>query len=82
MSNQEDIDHQKKLLAIYRKNLRHLLEQAARDGGEEHIDVKLANEINDTRDKIRHIEATLRDWGVSDEDLSDDETPPNPYQGL
>jgi hypothetical protein len=72
MPNLEDINHQKAQLEIYRKNLRHLLTQAAKYGGEDAAPLIIMNDIDGARDNIRRIKATLSRNNVSFEDNPED----------
>jgi DNA anti-recombination protein RmuC len=72
MLTQEDISHQQELLNIYRTNLKHLLLQVARYGGEVVSPLPVINDINQTRDNISRIKELLRSNGVSVDDHPDD----------
>jgi hypothetical protein len=70
---QEEIADQEQRLQIYRRNLKLLLDQAARRGGETEASVALANEIHETRANIQSIKTRLRDLSVQNvEDLRDE----------
>jgi tetratricopeptide (TPR) repeat protein len=53
------------LLATYRTNLRHLLDQAAKFGGEAMAPVALMHQLRDTRSDIASLKQRIRDRGGS-----------------
>jgi len=69
MPTQDDIDHQRQLLATYRRNLAHELGRAAQYGGEPRAPVDVANGIAQARAQIAGIKAWLREQGERVEDL-------------
>ncbi len=75
MASQEDIVDQQTQLATYRGNLKILLRQASKFGGEEDAPLHIINGIRDTRENIRRIKQNLHGWDVKVDDLPD-ETPP------
>ncbi|HJZ48049.1 MAG TPA: hypothetical protein VKE41_12815, partial [Roseiflexaceae bacterium] len=75
MASQEDIAHQQTLLATYRGNLRILLRQASKYGDEEDAPLQIVNGIRGARDNIRRVKSILRGWGVTVEDLPDEQEP-------
>jgi formylglycine-generating enzyme required for sulfatase activity/archaellum biogenesis ATPase FlaH len=74
--SQDEIDNRRELLAIYRRSLAHLLQQAAYHGGEAHAPIAVMNGLHDTRQNIHHIKQSLRDFGVAVDDLPDEQVPP------
>ena len=72
MHSQEDIDNQRKLLEINRRNLAHYLSQQTSLGAA-YTPPSIVNGIRDSRDSIRRIKGILRDWGEAVEDHPDDE---------
>lgn len=72
MPTAADIDAQRRLLEIHRRNLQLYLEQRASLGATQ-ITPAVANGIDETRDNIRQIKATLSAWGVAVESLPIDE---------
>ncbi|HJZ48050.1 MAG TPA: hypothetical protein VKE41_12820 [Roseiflexaceae bacterium] len=75
MPSQEDINHQLRLLEIHRRNLAHLVKQAAHYGGEDETPVYIANSLQENRDNIRRIKGILRGWGTAVVDGPNDEPP-------
>jgi hypothetical protein len=75
MTSQADIEHQQTLLRTYRRNLAHLVRQAASYGGEDAAPIHIANNLDDARANIARIKGILRGWGVKVEDGPDDEAP-------
>lgn len=75
MANQADIDHQQSLLRTYRRNLAHLVRQAASFGSEDAAPIHIANSLDDTRANINRIKGILRGWGVTVEDGADEGAP-------
>lgn len=67
----EDIAQQKELLRLHRQTLAHFLQQQAALGTA-FTPPAVANGIRETREQIRHVKQTLRDWGVAAEDMPDD----------
>jgi hypothetical protein len=78
MPSQEDIKHQQDLLAIYRRNLAHLLKQAAHFGGEDNVPINVFNSIQEARSNIKRVKGILRGWGVYEGDRPDDGDKPTP----
>ena len=74
MPSQADIDHQQNLLRTYRRNLGHLVKQAASFGGEDAAPIHIANSLDDARANISRIKGILRGWGVKVDDLPDEGT--------
>jgi len=72
MLDQEGITKQKELLAIYRRNLAHLLRQAAQYGGESSAPLSVFNQIQEERANIKHTKALLRANGLDIPDLPGD----------
>jgi hypothetical protein len=68
MVDQEAISTFQKRLDIHRRNLQHLLNQAAQYGGESHAPLEIMNSIRDQRAHIADTKAILRTNGVSVED--------------
>jgi tetratricopeptide (TPR) repeat protein len=75
MPNQEDIEQQRQLLAIYRRNLAHLLQQAAQYGGVVFSPPETANGIAEARTGISQLKGILRERGISVEDEPNDDAP-------
>jgi hypothetical protein len=75
MASQADIDHQQSLLKTYRRNLAHLVRQAASFGSEDAAPIHIANSLDDTRANINRIKGILRGWGVTVEDNPDEGAP-------
>src|SRR6266540_4644126 len=75
MPSQEDIRHQQTLLNTYRRNLAHLVKQAASFGGEDAAPVHISNSLDDTRANISRIKGILRGWGEQIADAADDQAP-------
>src|SRR5262245_64541210 len=75
MLDQEAIDRQQELLAAYRRTLAHWLRQAAQYGGVVYAPPQTANGIDDARQQIKQIKATLRAQSVDVVDHPDDESP-------
>jgi hypothetical protein len=78
MPNDEDIKHQLNLLAINRRSLAHLVQQAARHGGESEAPTHVFNSLADTRASVARLKDILRDWGVHVDDDPNDVAPPPP----
>jgi nucleoside phosphorylase len=78
MPDQREIQHQQKLLGIYRRNLEILLRQAATYGGEDSAPLHHINQIDEARKNIRYIKGVLRGWKVPVDDLPADEPPVSP----
>lgn len=72
MPTDDDIAHQRARLAIYRRVLEHLQQQAAQFGGVDFALPVVVNGLHEARTQIAHIKATLRNWGVTVEDHPDD----------
>lgn len=68
MVDQEAITNLQKRLDIYRRNLQHLLAQAAQHGGESHVPLYVMNSISDQRTSIAETKAILRANGISIQD--------------
>jgi hypothetical protein len=77
MLEQETIEHYRKLLEIYRRNLHHLLEQVALHGGMPGIPLDILNNLQRTRADIRQAKEILRANGVAVADQPGDEEPAN-----
>jgi hypothetical protein len=71
--DQEEIVQQQGLLAIYRRTLAHLLQQAAQYGGETYAPPHISNGLHEAREHIRQIKAALRTRHVSAEDAPEEE---------
>ncbi len=74
--DQEIINAQLDLLAVHRRTLAHLLQQAAQYGGEVFAPPQTANGIAQARAEIERIKAALREGGVPVEDERNEKTPP------
>jgi hypothetical protein len=72
MASQADIDHQQRLLSVYRQNLSAYLRQQAQLGGVGSSSPAIQNDIAQQREQIRRIKSLLRSWGVVAGDLPDD----------
>ncbi len=72
MPTQEDIDQQKTLLNIHRRNLAHYLKQATFHG-QGNIPLGTLNGIDSERSEIRRIKGVLRGWKQQVDDHIDDE---------
>jgi hypothetical protein len=72
MPDQEAIEQQQALLSTYRRNLMHLLRQAAQFGGESFTPPHVANGIYEARENIQRIKEVLRAWGVDVADYPND----------
>lgn len=70
---QGDIDHQVTLLGIHRLNMQHLREQARAYGGVALAPLVTQNGVNEQREAISRIKATLRSYSVDVEDLAGDD---------
>ena len=68
MADIETISNLQKRLVIYRRNLQHLLAQAAQYGGETLVPLDVMNNIRDQRENIADTKASLRASGISVED--------------
>lgn len=75
MPSQEDIANQQELLAAYRRTLAQLQKQQALIGAWA-APPAIANGIDETRASIRAIKQSLREWGITAEDLPGDEPAP------
>jgi hypothetical protein len=73
MLSQEDINHQQGLLGIHRRNLAHLVNQAAQYGGVTFAPPFVVNSIGEARENIRRIKQVLRDSGVNIANETNDE---------
>ena len=73
MPDQEEIIKQQDLLVTYRRTLGHLCKQAAQHGGESAVPPSVANGIYEARRNIQQIKDSLRSWGLSIEDLPEDQ---------
>src|SRR5579859_974279 len=79
MARQDDIQHQRSLLEIHRRTLGHMLRQAAAYGGVDFAPSATTHTIRTARADIERIKEILRGWGVTIDDLPDDQesvTPP------
>jgi len=56
----------------YRRNLRHLLQQAALYGGEIYTPLSVMNQINDQRINLKNTKETLRNLGENVIDYADE----------
>ena len=65
-------------LAIYRRNARHLQQQAAKFGGEDRLPTHLMNDLHDARSAIADLKARLRAAGVVVIDAPEDASPGHP----
>ena len=72
MPSQADIDHQQTLLRTYRRNLAHLVKQAASFGSEDAAPIHIVNSLDDARANISRIKGILRGWDVKVDDLPDE----------
>lgn len=72
MPDSKDIQHQRDLLAQYRRNVAHLLRQVAGYGGITSTPTHIINELNSNRQQISAIKTILRSWGSSENDHPDD----------
>jgi hypothetical protein len=72
-SGQQEILLNQELLNIYRRNLAHQLQRAARFGGEADAPLDVVNSILEQRNQIRQIKAILRANGVAVVDNPNDE---------
>jgi hypothetical protein len=68
----ESSQHNQRQLAIYRTTLRHLLDQAAKHGGEDRLPTHLMHDLRDTRTMIAALKVRLREQGQSVTDEPDD----------
>lgn len=73
MPHHDDILERQKLLAVHRRTLMHLCRQAAQYGGELAAPPHIANGIYEARRNISGIKGVLRSWGVSSEDLPEEQ---------
>jgi hypothetical protein len=64
IDKQDEIAQQQRLLATYRANLEHLLNQAAEYGGEDSTPVHIINQLHDQRAAIQQCKSALRAYGV------------------
>lgn len=75
MTDADAIAHQHELLAIYRRNVHHLLTQAAMSGGEASASLPLMHDIRAQREHIRDCKAAQRQLGAVVADLPQEEPP-------
>jgi hypothetical protein len=75
MRSPDEVDNQQQLLAIYRRNLQHLLRQAAEYGGEDSAPLEVMNNIADVRGSIQELKQALRAAGVAVEDRPGEQPP-------
>src|SRR5262245_27834892 len=75
MLDQEAFDRQQELLSAYRRTLAHWLRQAAQYGGVVYAPPQTANGIDEARQQIKQIKATLRAQDAHVVDHPDDEAP-------
>src|SRR6266545_7000942 len=68
----EDIEAQRELLRVYRRNLALYLQQQAEQGGMAYVTPAVANGIVDARAEIAQIKAILRGWGQTVDDHPND----------
>jgi predicted ATPase len=73
--DREGIEQQQQLLATYRRNVAHLLMQAAQSGGESFAPIPVANGLREARQIIHRIKSILRTNYVDVIDHPDDELP-------
>src|SRR6266496_4268123 len=74
MPTQDEVDYNQQLLEVYRRNLSQLLLQQAQHGGIAFTPLSILNSVEEARDNIRRIKATLRSWGLPVyEDVRDEE---------
>jgi tetratricopeptide (TPR) repeat protein len=73
MSSPEDIEAQRELLRVYRRNLARYLQQQAEQGGPAYVTPPVANGIVDARAEIARIKTILRGWGQTVDEHPDDE---------
>jgi len=71
----EDIAMRQEMLAMYRQNVKLLLQQSIRSGGTAYASLKLLNDLTDGRKNIAQCKAILRTWGIPVEDDPDDVQP-------
>jgi len=74
MPSPDDIASQQALLQSYRKTLDHYLQQKALFGSA-YVPPHVTNGIDSAREDIARIKSILKDWGITVEDLPNDETP-------
>jgi hypothetical protein len=74
MTTTDDNEHLQALLEVHRRNLAHLLVQAAAYGGEQYTPLAVANCIYDARQNIARIKNTLRRRNVVVANHPDDES--------
>src|SRR5437764_25996 len=72
MPEPEDIEAQRELLRVYRRNLALYLQQQAEQGGIAYVTPAVANGIVDARAEITQIKAILRGWGQAIDDHPND----------
>lgn len=77
--NLEEIRHQQGLLITYRRNLRHLLQQAALHGGEVYSPLPIINQIGEQRTNINKTKEILRNLGEQVIDYPNEELTFNSY---
>lgn len=75
MPSEKDINTQRRLLAVHRYTLAHLLEQQAIHGTA-NVPPATVNGIDEARAHIQRIKRILQAWGVQVENLPDDGDPP------
>ena len=68
MSDTDQVTHERKLLVIERRNLAHLLAQAALHGGETEAPLAVMNNLHEVRDRIHTLKTSLRALGVAVDD--------------
>jgi nucleoside phosphorylase len=73
--SQEEIDQQRKLLALHRRTLASYLQRLAQLGSA-HAPPEIDHGMREARDSIRRCKSTLRSWGVLVADHPDDESEP------
>jgi tetratricopeptide (TPR) repeat protein len=80
MPEPEDIEAQRELLRVYRRNLALYLQQQAEQGGMAYVTPAVANGIVDARAEITQIKGILRGWGQAIDDHPNDmpASPPSP----
>jgi hypothetical protein len=72
MAEPEDIEAQRELLRVYRRNLALFLQQQAEQGGSAYVTPAVANGILDARAEIAQIKTILRGWGQIVDDHPND----------
>jgi tetratricopeptide (TPR) repeat protein len=81
MPEVEDIEAQRELLRVYRRNLALYLQQQAEQGGSAYVTPAVVNGILDARDQIAQIKAILRGWDQAVDDHPND-MPASPAPAL